>query len=105
MSLYLNDEKLVRIVAVFSNLSERGLVQARIGRRGEMNSLSNGTGASYVPGWLPLSIMEVIVMQWQTKVVQRTQTPLSSRLRGVFLMKEYANQRRRWTQLSTERFW
>lgn len=50
MSLYLNDEKLVRIVAAFSNLSERGLVQARIGRRGEMNSLSNGTGASYVPG-------------------------------------------------------
>jgi hypothetical protein len=50
MSLYLNNEKLVRIVAVFSNLSERGLVQARIGRRGEMNSLLNGTGASYVPG-------------------------------------------------------
>ena len=50
MSLYLNDEKLVRIVAVFSNLSERGLVQARIGRRGEMHSLSNGTGARYVPG-------------------------------------------------------
>ena len=50
MSLYLNNEKLVRIVAVISNHSERGVVQARIGSVSEMNSLSNGTGASYVPG-------------------------------------------------------
>lgn len=77
MNSYLNNEKLVRIVAAFSNLSERGLVQARIGRSGEMNSLSNGTGASYVPGRLPLSIMEVIVTMANQGGTAR-KTPLSS---------------------------
>lgn len=50
----------MRVVAVFSNFSERDLVQARIGKYGEMNSLLNGAGASYVPGWPPLSVVEVI---------------------------------------------
>ncbi|WP_283612164.1 hypothetical protein [Limosilactobacillus pulli] len=40
----------MRVVTVFSNFSERDLVQARIGKYGEMNSLLNGAGASYVPG-------------------------------------------------------
>ena len=82
----------MRVVAVFSNFSERDLVQARIGKYGEMNSLLNGAGASYVPGWPPLSVVEVIDFQWRTKVVQRIKTPLSFQLRGVFYYERMTKQ-------------
>ena len=82
----------MRVVAIFSNLSERDLVQARIGKYGEMNSLLNGAGASYVLGWPPLSVVEVIDFQWRTKVVQRIKTPLSFQLRGVFYYERMKEQ-------------
>lgn len=82
----------MRVVAIFSNFSERDLVQARIGKYGEMNSLLNGAGASYVPGWPPLSVVEVIDFQWRTKVVQRIKTPLSFKLRGVFYYERMKEQ-------------